>query len=57
MDAESRRWVSELLAAGCEKAWVHPGWEDTMQVWYDLAGKMKRRDERKKMKCLHQLRG
>ena len=32
---ESRWWVTELLAAGCEKAWVHPGWEDTMQVWYD----------------------
>ena len=31
MDAESRWWVSELLAADCEKAWIHPGCEDTMQ--------------------------
>ena len=31
MDAESRWWVIELLAADCEKAWIHPGWEDTMQ--------------------------
>ena len=30
MDAESRWWVSELLAADCEKAWIHTtGWEDT----------------------------
>ena len=31
MDAESRWWVTELLAADCEKAWMHPGWKDTMQ--------------------------
>ena len=31
MDAESRWWVTELLVADCEKAWIHPGWEDTMQ--------------------------
>ena len=30
MDAESRWWVTELLAADCEKAWIHPGWEDTV---------------------------
>ena len=35
MDAESRWWVSELLAADCDKAWIHPGWEDTMQKWWD----------------------
>ena len=33
MDAESRWWVSELLAADCEKAWIHTGWEDTLQKW------------------------
>ena len=33
MDAESRWWVTELLAANCEKAWVHTGW-GTMQKWY-----------------------
>ena len=25
MDAKSRWWVTELLAADCEKAWIHPG--------------------------------
>ena len=35
VDAENRWWVSELLAADCEKAWIHPGWEDTMQTWYE----------------------
>ena len=24
MDAESRWWVTALLAADCEKAWIHP---------------------------------
>ena len=26
---------SELLAADCEKAWIHTGREDTMQQWYN----------------------
>ena len=26
-DAENRWWVTELLAADCEKAWIHPEWE------------------------------
>ena len=39
MDAENRWWVNELLAADCEKAWIHPGCEDTMQNWYDWLGK------------------
>ena len=25
MDAENRWWVTELLAADCEKAWIHAG--------------------------------
>ena len=29
MDAESQWWVTD-----CEKAWIHPGWNDTMQKWY-----------------------
>ena len=33
MDTESRWRVSELLAADCEKAWIHTGWEDTLQKW------------------------
>ena len=54
MDAESRWWVTELLAADCEKAWIHPGWEDTMQKWYEWLEKMKKRKMRSKMwrKCI-----
>ena len=33
MDADNRWWVAELLAADCEKVWLHAGWEDTMQEW------------------------
>ena len=36
MDAENRWWVAELLAADCEKTWLHPGEEETMQKWYVL---------------------
>ena len=35
MDGKNRWWVSELLAADCEKAWIHTGWEYTMQKWYE----------------------
>ena len=48
MDAENRWWVTELLAADCEKAWIHPEWEDTMQKWYEWLEKMKK-DAKKKM--------
>ena len=34
MDAENRWWVAELLAGDCEKAWLHPEEEETMQKWY-----------------------
>ena len=30
MDAENRWWVAELLAANCEKAWLHPREEETI---------------------------
>ena len=40
VDARSRRWVSELLAADCEKAWIHTGWE-----WYGWLEHMKDKDE------------
>ena len=43
MDAENRWWVTELLAAACEKAWVHPGREETMQKWYKRMKKRMRR--------------
>ena len=33
MDVKIRWWVTELLVADCEKAWIHSGWEDTMQKW------------------------
>ena len=29
MDAKNKWWVTGLLAADCEKVWIHPGWEDT----------------------------
>ena len=28
MDAENRWWVADLLAADCEKAWLHPEEEE-----------------------------
>ena len=31
MDANNSWWVSEFLAADCEKAWLHAGWEDAMK--------------------------
>ena len=54
MDAENRWWVSEFLAADCERAWIHPGWEDTMHKWYEwLWGYMKKKDEKEKMEEMH----
>ena len=40
MDAENRWWVTEFLAADCEKAWIHPGCGDTMQKWFEWLEKM-----------------
>ena len=54
MEAESRWWVTELLAADCEKAWIHAGWEDTMQKWYKWLEEMKKKDEKEKMEEMHQ---
>ena len=34
MEAENRWWVAELLAADCEKAWLQPEEEETMQKWF-----------------------
>ena len=56
MDARNSWWVSDFLAADCEKAWLPEGWEDTMQKWYDWLGEMKKKDERKKIEELHQQR-
>ena len=52
-DAESRWWVSVLLAADCEKAWIHTGWEDTLQKWFQW-WEMKKNDEKVKMEEMHQ---
>ena len=41
-----------MLAADCEKAWLHPGEEETMQI--SVVGKMKKEDEKRKMEHLHQ---
>ena len=54
MEANSSLWVSELLAADCEEAWLHPGWEDTVLRWYDWLYEMKQRDEAKRMEVEHQ---
>ena len=54
MDANHRWWVSELLAADCEKAWQRAGWEDTLQRWYDCLYEMKKRDEVERMEEEHQ---
>ena len=53
MDAESRWWVSELLAADCEKAWIHAGLEDILQKWYNWLEEMKKKDEKEKMEEMH----
>ena len=47
-------WVSELLAADCEKAWLHAGLGDIMQKWYDWLPEVKKKGEVKKMEEEHQ---
>ena len=54
MVAKSRWWISELLAAGCEKAWNYTGWEDIMQKWKNWLEEMKKKDEKEKMEEMHQ---
>ena len=49
MDAENRWWVAELLAADCEKAWLHPEEEDAMQKCFSWLDKMKKEDDKRKM--------
>ena len=48
MDAKNRWWVTEILATDCEKAWIHAGWEDTMQKWHELLEHMNKKDEKEK---------
>ena len=49
-------WVSELLAADCPKAWLHPGRKDTMLQCYNwlYEKKKKQKDEEKRMEVEHQ---
>ena len=54
MDAKNRWWVSEILATDCEKAWIHTGWEDTIQTWYERLEYTERKDEKEKMEEMHQ---
>ena len=49
VDAESRWWVSGLLAAECEKAWTHAGWEDVVQKCYEWLGYMKKKKDEVKI--------
>ena len=41
-------------AADCEKAWIHTGWEDTMQKWYKWLDENENRNEKGQMEELHQ---
>ena len=53
MDAKTRWWVSVMLAKDFEKAWIHTGWEDTMQKWYEWLEHTKKKDEKAKWrKCI-----
>ena len=47
-------WVTGLVAADGEKAWIHPGWEDTMQKWYEWLEEMRKKDEKDEMEEMHQ---
>ena len=40
--------VSELLAADSQRAWIHPGWEDTVHKWCVWLVYMKKKDEKEK---------
>ena len=52
MDAQNRWCVTELFVADCEKAWIHPGWEDAIQKWYEWLEEKK--DEKEKVEDMHQ---
>ena len=57
LDAENRWWVAGSLAVDCEKAWLHPGEEETMHKWFVWCGENeKRKMIERKMEELHQQR-
>ena len=45
MDAIHSWWLIELLAADCEKALLHPGWEDTFLRWYECEEKRQSKED------------
>ena len=49
-----RRWVSDLLVAHCNRAWLHPDWEDTLQQWYNWLNEKKKKDGGKRREEEHQ---
>ena len=54
MDDRNRWLVAEILAAACEEAWTHAGWQDVLQKWYEWLENMKKKDEKKKVEEMHQ---
>ena len=52
-DAENRWCGTELLTADCEKAWIHPGWEETVQKWYEWLKRVKKEDEKENVEEMH----
>ena len=43
-----------MPAKDCEKAWIHAGWEDTMQKRYEWLEHAKKKDDQGKMEEMHQ---
>ena len=53
--AQNSWWVSELLAAACQRVWLRPEREDTMQhFYYLLHEKKKKKDEEQRVEEDHQ---
>ena len=49
IDAKNRWCAAELLAADCEKAWIHTGLEYSLQKLSNWLEDMKKKDEKEKM--------
>ena len=41
------------MAEDWEKAWIHAGWEDALQKWYERLKYTKKKDEKEKMDEMH----
>ena len=46
--------VTCWLPIARKRSWLHLGWEDTVQKWYDWLCEMKKKDEVEKMEEEHQ---